>query len=468
MNIRFKKQIYLITFTFILSIFIPLIVGAYDIPGITSTSPNPVFNLTTGTGIIVTGDGNSVFMWLYGVEEGTTQYPGPTIIVNEGDNVTINLTNNLPVPVSLVIPGISVTATTVSGTALPGILTKEVPPDNGVTTVAYTFEATQPGTYLYHSGTNPPLQVEMGLLGAIIVRPTGYHPTNNRIAYNDNDSTYNHENLFLLTDMDIRVHNAVQKGNLSNIDFSDYHDVYWFINGRTAPDTLAINAPWLKHQPYHSVARLNPGQKILYRVINTGRDPHPWHTHGNHHRIIAKKSQFLSTNPGGAEGANLGEQAFTTVIYPGDTVDMIMTWTGENIGWDIYGHATDVDNPPEGFATGGAPGPEDHDYNGNGIFDVCNDANNGLQPGEFASDHCKPLPVNLPNIQDLTFGPFYSGSPFLGAFGSLPPGEGGFNANAGFFFMQHSHNEKELTNFNIFPGGMLTFLIVEPPSVPVE
>ena len=45
---------------------------------------------------------------------------------------------------------------------------------------------------------------------------------------------------------------------------------------------------------------------------------------------------------------------------------------------------------------------------------------------------------------------------------------GGFNANAGFFFMQHSHSEKELTNFDIFPGGMATFLIVEPPSAPVQ
>jgi hypothetical protein len=34
--------------------------------------------------------------------------------------------------------------------------------------------------------------------------------------------------------------------------------------------------------------------------------------------------------------------------------------------------------------------------------------------------------------------------------------------------MQHSHSEKELTNFDIFPGGMATFLIVEPPSAPVQ
>jgi hypothetical protein len=72
--------------------------------------------------------------------------------------------------------------------------------------------------------------------------------------------------------------------------------------------------------------------------------------------------------------------------------------------------------------------------------------------------------VILPSRQDLTYGQFFSGSPFLGALGSLPPGQGGFNPWAGFFFMQHSHSEKELTNNNIFPGGMATFLVVIAPS----
>src|SRR4030067_2489111 len=125
MNKRFRKQIYLAVITLILSLLIPLSIGAYDIPGISGT-PDPIFILTVGTGTIVTGDGNSVHMWLYGVEGSILQYPGPTIIVNQGDNVTINLTNNLPVPVSLVIPGINVTAAAVApGTALPAIRTTE-------------------------------------------------------------------------------------------------------------------------------------------------------------------------------------------------------------------------------------------------------------------------------------------------------------------------------------------------------
>ena len=33
--------------------------------------------------------------------------------------------------------------------------------------------------------------------------------------------------------------------------------------------------------------------------------------------------------------------------------------------------------------------------------------------------------------------------------------------------MFHSHNEKEITNFDIFPGGMMTMLDIEPPGVPL-
>ena len=70
-------------------------------------------------------------------------------------------------------------------------------------------------------------------------------------------------------------------------------------------------------------------------------------------------------------------------------------------------------------------------------------------------------------MSDLTLGGFYSGSPFMGTLSSLPPGQGGLNPNGGFTFMWHSHTEKEMTNYDIFPGGMMTMLIIEPPGAPV-
>jgi hypothetical protein len=88
-----------------------------------------------------------------------------------------------------------------------------------------------------------------------------------------------------------------------------------------------------------------------------------------------------------------------------------------------------------------------------------------LQPGEYAPDHGKPIPVTLPTQLEVTNGMMWSGSPFLGTMGVLPPGEGGYNPNSGYTYMWHSHAEKELTSNDIFPGGMFTMLVIEAPSV---
>jgi hypothetical protein len=41
------------------------------------------------------------------------------------------------------------------------------------------------------------------------------------------------------------------------------------------------------------------------------------------------------------------------------------------------------------------------------------------------------------------------------------------NPAGAFPFMWHSHSEVELVNDDIFPGGMLTMMLVLPPSVPI-
>ena len=87
-------------------------------------------------------------------------------------------------------------------------------------------------------------------------------------------------------------------------------------------------------------------------------------------------------------------------------MDGIFTWTGEDIGWDIYGHpmSTDCDDND----TSPADGLDDDTW-------------------EWCADHGVPMPVTLPELQSVAFGGLWSGSPFLGAMGCLPPGEGGNN-----------------------------------------
>ena len=79
------------------------------------------------------------------------------------------------------------------------------------------------------------------------------------------------------------------------------------------------------------------------------------------------------------------------------------------------------------------------------------------------TDHGVPIPVSIPSQQFLFNGQYFSGSTYLGSLGQLPPGEGGFDPNGGFAYMWHSHNEREIVNNNLFPGGMLTMAFVDPP-----
>src|SRR5256714_1659111 len=151
-------------------------------PGITGTT----FNLTAQAAYISQPDGSMIYSWGYACSSGGTaapasiapttgtvcsnvmQVPGPTLIVTQGQTVTINLTNNLPAAAgntSILFPGLNLAA---GSSGVVGLLTREAAPGS---TVSYSFVASSPGTRAYYSGTQGDLQVEMGLYGAIIVLP---------------------------------------------------------------------------------------------------------------------------------------------------------------------------------------------------------------------------------------------------------------------------------------------------------
>jgi FtsP/CotA-like multicopper oxidase with cupredoxin domain len=407
------------------------------IHGVEDLSPAPVFSLVVKKGQIVTSDGDTFPMWGYALDTGgPMQYPGPTFIVRQGALVTVNLRNELPAGsgnVSMVFPGHNVSASDGGTGAVAGLLAAEAPP-GGTVVVTYQFTATNAGTYMYHSGTMMDIQIEMGLVGALIVRPAAFDPATPATwtAYGDPGTLYEREFLYLLTEMDPQIHRYVEFGQFDQVDTTNYFATNWFINGRNFPDLMAdAFVPWLPTQPYNCQPRMKPGERVLIRFVGAGRDLHPMHLHGNNFSAIAVDGRVLSST--GGNNPDLEWKATTKKVVPGQTADLLWTWNAQNLGWDIYGHA---------------PGDP-------------------TEPGEFLADHGKPFPVILPARDDLSFGAFYSGSPFLGGKGSLPPEHAGLNANGGFFYMWHSHTEKELTSNDIWPGGYVTFMIVEPPSATI-
>jgi FtsP/CotA-like multicopper oxidase with cupredoxin domain len=427
--------------------------AAHDIRGITG----PTFNLYAFPFNMNLPEGSSLQMWGFGdVDAGAgathpegagynlPQYPGPTLIVTEGQTVTINLTNvGVPQPVSIVVTGHNVNA---SGGS-PGLVTQAANVNESVT---YTFTAPEPGTYVYHSlgESNPGLHVEMGLLGALIVHPAD----GSRTAYGAGTETdYEQEFLSLLTEIDPEIHLQMERGHVTHFTNSDRFAKVWFVNGRVFPDLFQGDYNTLfPHQPYQSLALAHPSDNVLVRQVNAGQDSHPFHFHGENLRFVGRDGRMLSSD---GSIADLGRSDNTINSAPKQTVDAIWTWTGAKLGWDIYG-------------TGGK---HQHTCDGIKVTDP-NPASDAIDPvtGEYCLDHGKAFPVDLPGAQDLTLGGWWSGSPFLGDTGDLPPGEGGLNPFGGYFFVWHSHAEKELTTFDIFPGGSLGAVVVLPTDVGIQ
>ena len=431
--------------------------AAAAVEGITATN----FNLTARAGTVSSAPGESVYVWGYANGGGTMQLPGPTLIVTEGQMIQVTLHNALPIAagnVSIVFPGQVVST---SG-GVPGALTREAPNGGSVT---YTFTASRPGTFQYHSGSQPDLQVEMGLYGALVVRPNAASitaagcPAGMTAAYGHPETCYDREYLFLLSEIDLDTHEAaaLQAGGPGPIvlPVGAYSSEFWLMNGRTGPDTMADSSTpgsgILPTQPYGSLAHMHPGEKVLIRLVGAGRESHPFHHHGNHARVLANDAHLLlsATDPSKLAGPLL----FTLPSTPGGTTDAIWEWTGKDLGWDIYAHNT----------SGDTVGCKDTD--GDGFADPADPGD--AEPWEWCADHGAPIPVTLPDLSSLVFGGYWSGSPYMGDLGSLPPGEGGLNPDAGFTFIWHSHTERELVNNDLFPGGMMTFMIVEAPWVTI-
>jgi len=496
-------------------------------PGITG----PVFNLTAQPAYLNQPDGQAIYSWGYGCNGApsgyapaaipttttfcnTMQVPGPTLIVTEGQTVTVNLSNGLPAAAgntSILFPGFSVTAT--GGVA--GLLTQEAAPGG---TVTYTFTASSPGTRAYYSGTQGDLQVEMGLYGAIIVLPTavpsacttGVHASNltaeattgesdfrlAAAAYDHPQTCYDREYLFQFSEMDPNIHTqalaqvtaragctAGAAGCSLEVPTEPYHPAYFMINGRSMPDDMDANYSALyPHQPYNGNPHMHPGELTLLRIIGQGRWQHPFHEHGNHVRILARDGNLILSQTDANSLA--GPLLFTTTTTPGVAMDGIFYWTGKGLNWDAYAH-----NPASSDPNAKLPcTPDANGYNTGAptainYYEWCQDHNKPVQAAPFG-DVAAGGPVTLPDANLFTNGAWYGGSPYLGpnatlratgcsagspagscgATGSTPPS--GTIANspsgeAGFAFMWHSHNEREITTNNVFPGGMLMMMLVD-------
>ena len=229
-----------------------------------SASAAPVtINLCAKPGTATLTTGVTVPIWGFGVgacATATVSLPGPQLVVNRDDTVTVNIANALPAGHTLTfeIPGITFNA--------------------GATDIAagasgtVSFTASAPGTYLYQAGGTQGRLAAMGLAGALIVNPA----TANQ-AYDSATTAYNTQTTVVLGAVDPNFNAAPD-----TFDMYGYHATYWLINGKAYPDAAGIVAA--------------AGQRLLLRYVNAGFDNTSMALLGMHEQVLARDAHLLN-NP---------------------------------------------------------------------------------------------------------------------------------------------------------------------------
>lgn len=292
--------------------------------------------------------------------------PGPELTVPPGETVlNIALKNSLPPldpadsasaePLSIVLSGLGMPQ--VNGVTPPPVkVDTDLPPLSPTprlrarsftaetapgTTLTYTWNDVKPGTYLYHSGTHPQLQVQMGLYGALKQNAaTGFaYP----VVAGKPDTSYAGEVVLLYSEVDPDLHNAVASGNYgpgkavtSTVNYAPKH---FLVNGKPYSATIP------------PIAAGTVGQRTLVRLLNAGLRTH----------VPVLNGQYLSLVAEDGKPYPYAKEQYSVMLPAFKTVDAILTPTLAGT-YPIYDRRLDMSQgTPTGMlakltiASGGAP-----------------------------------------------------------------------------------------------------------------
>jgi len=185
------------------------------------------------------------------------------------------------------------------------------------------------GTFMYHCHMIASEHVQMGMYGAIVVRPADYSPTNKTVYGRKTNTNYDVEYTIIISEIDPRWHRLIE-GEIvdplvTGFRAADWKPELWFANGRTFPQTIlpfAWNTPGATpttfgppdpEPRYNTLVTMKTNQKFLIRYINMGYQEHPMHQHEWHATIVGKDA--VLQNP--------FRDVFTLLIGSGETYDTI-------------------------------------------------------------------------------------------------------------------------------------------------
>lgn len=269
---------------------------------------------------------------------GVVTVPGPPLTVAPADPLlTVHLSNTLPASTSLVIPGqlttmvpVWVEPATVKGAINPlagTVYSTGSRPAGNLTAVVRSFTAEasaltgtadyawsnlKPGTYLYQSGTQPQVQVQMGLYGSVSKDADA-----GNVAYRQGFTAiaYANQVTLLYSEIDPAIHAAVVNGTYGSsgpTSTLDYAPKFFLINGKSSPDA-----------GLDPVATVPAGQNTLLRFLNASLKTHVPTINGQYWRMLAEDG-----NPYPFLGS--ARQQYTAFLPPGKTMDVLLTPTNSS------------------------------------------------------------------------------------------------------------------------------------------
>lgn len=260
----------------------------------------------TGTNQVL---GQPVPIWGFSsASDAPATAPGPVLVVDKGDVVTITLHNGLAEPMSLAFPGQSGTD---FASGLPAVA--EVAGVAAGGSAAYTFTASRPGTFLYEAGhtANGVRQVAMGLAGALVVLDGG----------TDQGQAYDDESVLVLSEIDPRFN-----ADPAHFDMRSFRPAYRLINGKPYPSSDPVAT--------------DQGHKVLLRYVNAGAQLHSMSLLGADQLLLAHD----------AHGLTYPQRTVVAAVEPGATVDAIATMpSGAESKVAVFDAGAQLDN--DGQAT---------------------------------------------------------------------------------------------------------------------
>lgn len=303
--------------------------------------------------------------------------PGPTIDVDEDDELFLSLTNvgmtmrpDLFDPHTIHWHGFPQAASVFDGV-----------PDASIAismgaTLTYYYLAKDAGTYLYHCHVEATEHMQMGMMGNLYVRPRqnrcdtitdnvalpgsvcpAGHASGDKYAYNDGDGTtrYDAEFPIQIGSFDPDFHDA--SFNVQPLPFAAMKDRYYFFNGRSYPDTTVAGemgtvdplGRMQMSQPVGSLITAQPNQRILLRISNVNvTDIYTIGVNGLPMEVVALDARLLRDDAGN----NMYYKTNSLTLGGGQSADVIIDTSQIPSGRTYFLYTTNLDklaNDAENF-----------------------------------------------------------------------------------------------------------------------